>query len=207
LAVEKTTISLLTMLCSKVVRKLIPLSLLLFLSSCHNQGSRNLTISSEEISPLLLAAGKFPRKSFGFSPLPTNPESPVFLEIKRHNGSYLWVLTIPGNTEKTIAFEKKSDKRSYRWVHEKEKFYGPGYFSPDGSWTGESICLIYETKKISAPSPDRLHVLYEGVSPSLSGSSELELSDVKTILSLWRSLSRTTPSPKESRASASSFLK
>lgn len=178
----------------------------LVLPSCVPQGEK-LTIASEQLEPLLEAARKFPRESFGFSPIPSKVSTVVTLIRGGSGEGYDWLLKIGTLGEKTIAFSKDSKKNDvYRWVQETETFYGPNYVESHTGQVRERINLIYEVKKISAPTQNELHVFYTGSSPILSGKSVLALEDVRIFLRTWSSSPPKKIKPKTARSSASSIL-
>lgn len=191
---------------SRILKICICLCAPIVLTSCDPQEER-LTITSERLEPLLRAARKFPRESFGFSPIPAHISTVVTLTRGGSSEGYDWILKIGTMGEKTIAFSKDSKKNAvYRWVQETETFYGPDYAESPAGQVRERINLIYEVKKISAPTQNELHVFYTGPSSTLSGKRVLALEDVRIFLKTWSHAPVDKIKPKAARSSASSIL-
>lgn len=175
------------------------------MSSCAPK-ARTLPISSEEIKPLITAAKEFPREFFGFSPLPTSPQATVSVSEGDRSKGYDWLLKFHGSSLKTVAISRDPESKIYRWVHEGEMFYGPNWQQSEKGPVRENVYLVYETKPISAPSLNKLHISYEGPSSHLAGRTDLTLEEVGVLLRAWRKISTESVKPKDARNEVTSIL-
>lgn len=149
----------------------------MIISSCTAK-SPSLTISSPEVEQMLSAAEKFPRKSFGFSSLPTSPLETVEIEKYKSGSHVYYFLKFPDSSSKIIALAKNPSTGEYRWVHESETFYGNQFVSTPSGQVRENIKLMYEKEKIMAQNTHVLQIEYVGNSAHLLRSQPLKLGDV-----------------------------
>jgi hypothetical protein len=152
---------------------------LLFAVSCGLLPDKT-TVNDPRLTETLAAAQQFDRLKYGFTPIPTNGE--VRVEW-RARGTYDRMLHFYGRTSRTIAFRKTPT--GWRWIHEQEIFEGPNkYTTVDGTFN-ESICLTYETERVSHYRTNQLNVSYSGEDKRLAWPKEPTLDDVLPILREW----------------------
>src|SRR5437868_12077516 len=72
---------------------------------------QNVSLSSPEIKPLLVAMEKVDRAALGFSPISTNAD--IRLELSSR-ANYDAMLHVYGDTSRTIGFRKEGG--GYRWI-------------------------------------------------------------------------------------------
>jgi hypothetical protein len=138
-------------------------------------------LSDPRIAPMLEAIAAVDRKSFGFTPIPSDAE--VRLESRPRAG-YDAMLHIYAGTSRTIAF--RQTPTGYKWIHEQEIHTGPKtYKTPDGTFH-EQIVITFEIERISGRTPGRLDVQYHGEDSRLVNRYDLTLEEVGPILAEWR---------------------
>lgn len=159
----------------------ILLTLFLLVTGC-GLFPQEISLDDPEVKELLLAAEKFPRQAYGYSRLPTDSNTRIFIS-RRSNPSYDVMLYVKGKSNKTIAFQKTVN--GYIWVHEQEIFEGPNtYDHPDGTFQ-ETISLTYETQKVAGTYKDGINIIYCGDDPRLSKKWDLSPNDVIPIIKEW----------------------
>jgi len=143
---------------------------------------QKISISDPEIKNLFSVAETFPREKYGFSSLPTSPDTDIRIE-HRKGGSYDIMLHIYGQTSRTIAFQRTP--KGYKWIHEQEIFRGEKFYeTPDGRLR-EQICITYEIEPVSASQIKVHRIDYSGEDSRLADTRTLTLEDVIPILVEW----------------------
>lgn len=177
------------------------------LGSCNwGLTPRHLKISDAEVTVLLDASKEFPRESFGFSPMPTDPSVEVVLSSPGFGQDYDLVMEVEKPVKKKIIFSRNAGGNGYRWVHESETFTGPSSQGNPSADPPPRIRLVYETKKILTDSPNELLITYTGPDARFPSSGNLSLGSAKRIIEMWKNAPPASESPGSARSAASSAL-
>ena len=143
---------------------------------------QKISVSDPEVQTLYDAARLFAREEYGFSPLPSAPDSDI--RIERHeDGTYNVMLHMYNTTRRTIAFRRTT--AGYQWIHEQESFPGPKMYEDVDGPSREQITLTYGTENVSGHPTNQLSISYLGDDSRLRNQQEISLPQVTAVLQEW----------------------
>lgn len=143
-------------------------------------GPKQVSLSDNNIAPMLKAIAAVNRTSLGFTPIPTNAD--IRLEIGSRTG-YDAMLYVYADTHRTIAFRKTQD--GYRWIGEQEIYYGPKTFTDVDGTCQEHLVVEYQTEPVTGIPTNQIHISYVGQDSRLVGR-QLTLTDIQPFLKKWK---------------------